>query len=93
MECVDKSAENFDLADIPNELDLFDDSVMADWIGDEIQAVKKRKAMSYVTSRFRNKLTSESRGFMPKSTGIKGQNRWKRKKRNRWKRNGNRSRR
>ena len=58
MESVDKSAENFDLANIPKELYLFNDGVMANWIGDEIPAAKKRKAVSYVTSRFGNKLTS-----------------------------------
>ena len=80
MENVEKSAENFDMANIPKELYLFDDGVMADWIGDEIPAAKKRKAMSYVTSRFGNKLTSDfelktmSKGlFVPKSTGIEGQ--------------------
>ena len=47
---------------------------MAEWIGDEIPAAKKRKAMSDVTSRFGNKLTSDfelktmSKGFVPKST-------------------------
>ena len=45
MDSVDKSAENFDLANIPKKLYLFDDGVMADWIGDEIQAAKKRKAI------------------------------------------------
>ena len=59
MESVEKSTENFDLANIPKELYLFDDGVMADWIGDEIPAAKKRKAMSYVTSRFGNKLASD----------------------------------
>ena len=59
MESVDKSAENFNLANIPKKLYLFDDDVMADWIRDEIQAAKKRKAMSYVTSRFGNKLASD----------------------------------
>ena len=59
MERVDKSAENFDLANIPKELYLFDDGGMAEWIGDEIPAAKKRKAMSDVTSRFGNKLTSD----------------------------------
>ena len=59
MESVDKSAEIFDLANIPKELYLFDDGGMAEWIGDEIPAAKKRKAMSAVTSRFGNKLTSE----------------------------------
>ena len=74
MERVDKSAENFDLANIPKELYLFDDGGMAEWIGDEIPAAKKRKAMSDVTSRFGNKLTSDfelktmSKGFVPKST-------------------------
>ena len=74
MESVDKSAENFNLANIPKKLYLFDDSVMADWIGDEIPTAKKRKAMSYVTSRFGNKLTSDfelktmSKGFVLKST-------------------------
>ena len=72
---MDKSAENFNLANIPKELYLFDDDVsMAEWIEDEVPAVKKRKAMSYVTSRFGNKLTSDSelkmmsKGFVPKST-------------------------
>ena len=80
MESVDKSAENFDLANIPKELYLFNDGVMANWIGDEIPAAKKRKAVSYVTSRFGNKLTSDfelktmSKGpFVRKSTGIEGQ--------------------
>ena len=43
MESVDKSAENFDLANIPKELYLFDDRGMAEWIGHEIPAAKKRK--------------------------------------------------
>ena len=74
MESVDKSAENFDLANIPKELYLFNDGGMAEWIGDEIPAAKKRKAISDVTSRFGNKLTSDfelktmSKGFVPKST-------------------------
>ena len=59
MESMDKSAEIFDLANIPKELYLFDDGGMAEWIGDEIRTAKKRKAMSAVTSRFGNKLTSE----------------------------------
>ena len=47
---------------------------MAEWIRDEVSAAKKRKAMSDVTSRFVNKLTSDfelktmSRGFVQKST-------------------------
>ena len=59
---------------IPKELYLFDDSGMAKWIRDEVSAAKKRKAMSDVTSRFVNKLTSDfelktmSRGFVQKST-------------------------
>ena len=71
MESVDKSAENFDPANIPKELYLFDDGGMAEWNGDEVPTAKKRKAMSYVTSRFGNKLTSDfelktmSKGFMP----------------------------
>ena len=48
MESVDKSVENFDLADIPKELYLFDDGGMAEWIGDEVPAVKKRKAKDTV---------------------------------------------
>ena len=52
MESVDKCAENFDLANILKELYLFDDGGMAEWIGDEIPAAKKRRAMSDVTSRF-----------------------------------------
>ena len=56
MENVDKSAENFDLANIPKELYLFDDGGMAEWIGDGVSAAKKRKAMSDVISRFENKL-------------------------------------
>ena len=61
MESMDKNAENFDVANILKELYLFDDGVMAEWIGDEVPAVKKKKskAMSYVTSRFGNKLTSD----------------------------------
>ena len=59
MESVEKSAENFHLANIPKELYLFDDGGMAEWIGDEVPAVKKRKAMSDVTRRFGNKLTSD----------------------------------
>lgn len=67
-------AENFDLANVPKELYLFDDGGMAEWIADEVPAAKKRKAMSDVTSRFGNKLTSDfelktmSKGFVPKST-------------------------
>ena len=57
MGSVDKSAENFDLANIPKELYLFDDGGMAEWIGDEGPAAKKRKAINDVTSRFGNKLT------------------------------------
>lgn len=59
---------------IPKELYLFDDSGMAKWIRDEVSAAKKRKAMSDVTSRFVNKLTSDfelktmSREFVQKST-------------------------
>ena len=74
MESVDRSAENFDLANVPKELYLFDDGGMAEWIADEVPAAKKRKAMSDVTSRFGNKLTSDfelktmSKGFVPKST-------------------------
>ena len=74
MESVDKNAENFDLANILKELYLFDNVVLAEWIGDEVPAVKKSKAMSYVTSRFGNKLTLDfefktmSNGYMPKST-------------------------
>ena len=45
MESVD---ENFDLANIPKELYLFNDSGMAKWIGDKVPAAKKRKAMSDV---------------------------------------------
>ena len=47
---------------------------MAEWIGDEVPAVKKRKAVSYVTSTFGNKLTSNfelktmSKGFVQKRT-------------------------
>ena len=40
MESIEKSAENFDLANIPKELYLFDAGVMADWIGDEILTAK-----------------------------------------------------
>ena len=68
MESVDKSAENFDLANIPKELYLFNDGGLAEWIGDEVPAAKKRRAMSYVTSRFWNKLDIElktmSKGFI-----------------------------
>ena len=46
MESVDRSAENFDLANVPKELYLFDDGGMAEWIADEVPAAKKRKAMS-----------------------------------------------
>ena len=46
MESVDKSAENFDLANILKELYLFNDGGMAEWIGDKVPAAKKRKAMS-----------------------------------------------
>ena len=42
---MDKSAENFDLANVLKELYLFDDGGMSEWIGDEVPA-KKRKAMS-----------------------------------------------
>ena len=56
MESMDKSAENFDLVNVLKELYLFDDGGMAKWFGDEVPAVKKRKAMSDVTSRFVNKL-------------------------------------
>ena len=52
-------------------INLFDDGGMAEWIGDEVPAVKKRKAMGDVTSRFGNKLTLDltmSREFVPKST-------------------------
>ena len=73
MESVDKSAENFDLANIPKELCLFDDGVMAEWIGDEVPAAKKRKAMSYVTSRFGELKTMSKGPFVPKSTGVEGQ--------------------
>lgn len=41
------------------ELYLFNDSGMAKWIGDKVPAAKKRKAMSDVTSRLGNKLTSQ----------------------------------
>ena len=47
---------------------------MAEWIRHEVSAAKKIKAMSDVTSRFVNKLTSDfelkimSRGFVQKST-------------------------
>ena len=74
LESMDKSAEIFDLANIPKELYLFDDGGLAEWIGDEVPAAKKRKSMSDVTSRFGNKLTSGfglkmiSKVFMPKST-------------------------
>ena len=74
MESVDRSAENFHLANVPKELHLFDDGGMAEWIADEVPAAKKRKAMSDVTSRVGNKLTSDfelktmSKGFVPKST-------------------------
>ena len=51
MESMNKSAEIFDLAKILKELYLFDDGGMAEWIGDEVPAEKKRKAMSDVTSR------------------------------------------
>ena len=69
-----ENEENFDLVNIPKEPYLFDDSGMAKWIRDEVSAAKKRKAMSDVTSRFVNKLTSDfelktmSRGFVQKST-------------------------
>ena len=62
------------ISNIPKELYLFDDGGMAEWIGDEVPAAKKRKAISDVTSRFGNKLTSDfelktmSKGFVPKST-------------------------
>ena len=36
------------ISNIPKELYLFDDSGMAEWIGDEVLAAKKRKAMSNV---------------------------------------------
>ena len=74
MGSMDKSAENFVLANVLKELYLFDDGGMAEWIGDEVPAAKKRKAMSDVTSRFVNKLTLDfelktmSKGFMQKST-------------------------
>ena len=48
---------------------------MAEWIRHEVSAAKKIKAMSDVTSRFVNKLTSDfelkimSKGFVQKSTG------------------------
>ena len=70
MESVGKSAANFDLANIPKELYLFNDGGLAEWNGDEVPAAKKRKAMSYVTSRFWNKLTLDielktmSKGFI-----------------------------
>ena len=47
---------------------------MAKWIRDKVSAAEKRKAMSDVTSRFVNKLTSDfelkimSKGFVQKST-------------------------
>ena len=59
---------------IPKEPYLFDDNGMAKWFRDEVSAAKKRKAMSDVTSRFVNKLTSDfelkimSRRFVQKST-------------------------
>ena len=77
MDSVCRSAENFDLASIPKELQLFDDAGMAEWFGDEdcgVPAAKKRKVMSDVTSRFGNKVTSDSelkeisKGFVPKNT-------------------------
>ena len=74
MERVDKSVENVDLANIPKQLYLFDDGAMAEWSGDEVPTANKRKAMSYVTSRFRDKLTSGfelktmPKGFVPKTT-------------------------
>ena len=52
MESVDKSAENFNLANIPKELYLIDDGGMIKWIRDKVPAVKKRKARNDVTSRF-----------------------------------------
>ena len=39
MESVD---ENFDLANIPKELYLFDDGSKAEWIGDEVPAERQR---------------------------------------------------
>ena len=74
MESVNRSAENFNLTNKLKELYLFDDGAMAEWIGDKVPAAKKRKAMSYVTSRFGNNLTIDSelktmsKGFVPKST-------------------------
>ena len=71
MDSMDKSAENFNLANILKELHLSDDGGMAEWIGDEVPAANK---MSDVTSRFGNKLTLDfelkamSKGFVPKST-------------------------
>ena len=59
---------------ILKELYLFDDGGMAEWIGDVVPAAKKRKAMSYVTNRFGNKLTLDfelktmPKGFVVKST-------------------------
>ena len=50
MESMDKSAENFDLANIPKELYLFNDGGMAEWIGDKVPVAKKRRAMSDVTA-------------------------------------------
>ena len=76
MDSTCKSAENFDLASILKELHSFDDGGMAEWFGDEdcvVPAAKKRKVMSdATTSRFGNKVTSDSelkeisKGFVPK---------------------------
>ena len=58
-----KSAENFDLASILKELHLFYDTGMAEWFRDEdcgVPTAKKTKVMSDVTSRFGNKVTSDS---------------------------------
>ena len=65
MDSVHKSVENFDLAStsVPKEFHLFDDAGMAEWFGDEdcgVPAAKKRKVMNDVTSRFANKVTSDS---------------------------------
>ena len=74
MNFINSGLMESNLANIPKELYLFDDGAMAEWSGDEVPAAKKRKAMSYVTSRFRDKLTlgfelkTMPKGFVPKTT-------------------------
>ena len=54
MESVDRSAENFDLANVPKELYLFDDGGMAEWIADEVLLVLSWLAVKTLIIRVRS---------------------------------------